>query len=395
MPVNTKRKLSVCIVSPNSSRTIVGGIGFHSRVLAEGFAALGHDVTIIGVGTNEEPEVRNAWGTAVSLKVPWLPGVPNSLRGAAALQAYLRSNAHKFDVVEASNWPGHCAFIANSYGKYVVRLVTPSIKDGAETWRGFVAHRLEQNGVRKATRVITSCNYMLGVANSVYGISPEGVAVIPFGVPDVPRALALPPSERVRFLFVGRAEGRKGTDSLIKALHELALRGTDVEVTLVGTHIERFLERHMDLKPLWARIVAAFGEKLRTLGWLTDEQKDKEYAMAHWLVHPARFESFGLTIIEAMRAGTPSIVSNGGALPETAGWSTANIVYGSAEDHHALADTLETCARSGAAHALALREVSRETYLRHFTVDKFVGKTLEVYETVARAAPTSPHAEVA
>lgn len=43
------------------------------------------------------------------------------------------------------------------------------------------------------------------------------------------------------------------------------------------------------------------------------------YACADLLVHPAFFEGFGMTVVEAMACGTPVISSNGGSLPEVAG----------------------------------------------------------------------------
>lgn len=41
------------------------------------------------------------------------------------------------------------------------------------------------------------------------------------------------------------------------------------------------------------------------------------------LIHPARFEGFGLTVLEAMKLGVPVISSDGGALPEVCGDAAA------------------------------------------------------------------------
>ena len=43
------------------------------------------------------------------------------------------------------------------------------------------------------------------------------------------------------------------------------------------------------------------------------------YRSADLLVHPSRYEGFGLQIAEAMAAGLPVLCSDGGAAPETAG----------------------------------------------------------------------------
>ena len=42
-------------------------------------------------------------------------------------------------------------------------------------------------------------------------------------------------------------------------------------------------------------------------------------AAALALVHPSKYEGFGLTPLEAMAAGTPVLASNTGALPEVVG----------------------------------------------------------------------------
>jgi glycosyltransferase involved in cell wall biosynthesis len=43
------------------------------------------------------------------------------------------------------------------------------------------------------------------------------------------------------------------------------------------------------------------------------------YNLAIMLAHPAYYEGFGLTVLEAMACGTPVICSNAGSLPEVAG----------------------------------------------------------------------------
>ena len=43
------------------------------------------------------------------------------------------------------------------------------------------------------------------------------------------------------------------------------------------------------------------------------------YSAAQCLVHPAFYEGFGLTPLEAMACGTPAIVSNVSSLPEVVG----------------------------------------------------------------------------
>lgn len=67
-------------------------------------------------------------------------------------------------------------------------------------------------------------------------------------------------------------------------------------------------------------------------------------ASAHVLVHPARSEGFGYPPLEAMAAGTPVVVSDGGALPEVVG--DAGVVV-PAGDVAALAHAIRETLRDG------------------------------------------------
>ncbi|NLS76176.1 MAG: glycosyltransferase family 4 protein [Chloroflexi bacterium] len=55
------------------------------------------------------------------------------------------------------------------------------------------------------------------------------------------------------------------------------------------------------------------------LGRVTNEELLNLYNAAQVLVHPALYEGFGLTPLEAMACGTPVIVSNASSLPEVVG----------------------------------------------------------------------------
>ena len=55
------------------------------------------------------------------------------------------------------------------------------------------------------------------------------------------------------------------------------------------------------------------------LGYIDSGRRYELYAQASMLVLPSHLEGFGMTVLEAMTAGVPVIVSNRGALPELAG----------------------------------------------------------------------------
>lgn len=60
-------------------------------------------------------------------------------------------------------------------------------------------------------------------------------------------------------------------------------------------------------------------ERVKLLGWITDQQLDSLYASALGLVFPSLAEGFGLPILEAMACACPVATSNLSSMPEVAG----------------------------------------------------------------------------
>ena len=81
-------------------------------------------------------------------------------------------------------------------------------------------------------------------------------------------------------------------------------------------------------------------ERIRFLNYVSNEDLPSLYANAELFVLPSLDEGFGLPALEAMACGTPVIVSDGGALPETVG--EAGHVF-SLEEPDSLAQAIERC----------------------------------------------------
>jgi len=108
-------------------------------------------------------------------------------------------------------------------------------------------------------------------------------------------------------LFVGSIEPRKNLGALFQAWHEIKddFRETWLIIAGASGHVFRPVE-------LSDRI-----ERVRFLGYIDDESLPGLYADAALFVLPSLDEGFGLPALEALACGTPVIVSNAGALPET------------------------------------------------------------------------------
>ncbi len=113
------------------------------------------------------------------------------------------------------------------------------------------------------------------------------------------------------FLCAGALDARKNVGSALAAAHKLAARRRDFALVVAGQDwfgsgaVRAQIERRIK-----------GGAPVRVLGFLPDDLLHAVMARAVALLFPSRYEGFGLPPLEAMRLGTPAIVSNTGALPE-------------------------------------------------------------------------------
>jgi glycosyltransferase involved in cell wall biosynthesis len=106
------------------------------------------------------------------------------------------------------------------------------------------------------------------------------------------------------------------------------------------------------------------------------------YRRAGVFVMPSYYETFGISVIEAMAFGLPVVAANVGGLPEVVEDGVTGILV-PPKDSDSLAEALvrllrdpDLCTRMGRA--------GRERVRSEFTVDRIVSQTLNVYQSVIR-----------
>ena len=200
------------------------------------------------------------------------------------------------------------------------------------------------------------------------GLPRSRLVVVRNGIPREPLSSEQHPAEVEwpagvrRILFVGRFDRQKGVDVLLAALEQL--RG-EAFAYLAGAAV---LDDSASLK---------LPHNVRMTGWLTPPQLEGLYRTADLLVVPSRWEAFGLTAAEGMRAGLPIIAARVGALSELVEDGVTGVLV-PPDDSGALAAAVRALT---VGQLRAMGAAGREAFLRRFTMDRVHRQLLKLYRT--------------
>jgi glycosyltransferase involved in cell wall biosynthesis len=206
--------------------------------------------------------------------------------------------------------------------------------------------RREHRALRRARLVICNSRRTAADVVSCAGVDPSRVRVVYYGT-DPDRFGQVTPAERraARLalgwdidrpvaLFIGAmGDRRKGLDRLMEAWRLLARDGSwDTNLAVVGEGSER---------AVWQRRAATsgIGDRVSFLGFRTDVPR--LLAASDLLVHPARYEAYGLGVHEALCRGLPAIVSARAGVAERYPEELADWLVADVENARELADRVQ------------------------------------------------------
>jgi glycosyltransferase involved in cell wall biosynthesis len=278
----------------------IGGSERHLLTLLPALAEHGVEPVLIGL---DDP----AWDPADfygALRVPAIripsPRDVDPLLLARLVRS-LRADVVHTHLVHADVYGGVAAKLRGE------RLV--STKHNDDPFRLGPFRHVERGITRFSDRVVTITDALHRFTVDKVGIPEAKVETIHYGLDDLPEpwgenpADAVPDGARV-LLAVSRLTKQKGIDVAVRALASLP---EDTVLVVLGEGPER------DALESLARDLGV-GGRVFLPGRVPD--------VAAWLrratllVHPARWEGFGLGVLEAMLAGLPVVASNVSSLPE-------------------------------------------------------------------------------
>lgn len=185
----------------------------------------------------------------------------------------------------------------------------------------------------------------------------------------------LPAPGEFRIVQSGRLDtATKGQDILIRALAILCREGFDgITVDFIGEGADR-----QALENLAAELGVA--GKVRFRGLMSRKQVYDAYAAYDLMVHPSRFEGFGLIIAEAMAAGLPVAVPLGGGPYEVIDRGRLGETF-PPEDPRACADAIRRVI-DDYPDALIRAELARSRASLGYSLDAMVDKYLHLYRSL-------------
>jgi glycosyltransferase involved in cell wall biosynthesis len=231
---------------------------------------------------------------------------------------------------------------------------------------------LLRRAIRRGAWIHTTSDFVRDEVVATFSVPAERVVRVYPGVPpvhggDAARGRLRAGAERY-VLAVGTIEPRKNFPVLVRAFDVLAADDPDVRLVVAGT-------RGWGGDDFDAAVTAArHRERVRTLGYVSADDRADLLAGASALAFPSHYEGFGFPPLEAMAAGIPVVAARSGAIPEVVG-DAALLV--DPDDADALADALQTVLSD----ATARGELVSRGRARHdgFTWTRAVDELLELY----------------
>ncbi|MBA2332920.1 MAG: glycosyltransferase family 4 protein, partial [Actinobacteria bacterium] len=236
-----------------------------------------------------------------------------------------------------------------------------STKHNDDPFRAGPFRFVERAITRRAARAICITEALRRFNVERVGLPAEKLAIVPYGLDEPPAAwgtneLELPEGRLV--VAISRLVPQKGLDVAVEAMV-----GIDATLVVLGEGPERerleALARARSVRLLLPGRVGDVAAILRR---------------ADLLVHPARWEGFGLALLEAMLCGLPVVASRVSSIPEIVVDGATGVLV-PPDDPAALADALarvladpETLGENGRARARA-----------EFSVAAMAERTLAVY----------------
>lgn len=213
----------------------------------------------------------------------------------------------EFDVIHAHDWLTYNAGIAAKRlsGKpLVVHVHATSFDRSSDNNIDTRVYEIEKRGMEAADKVITVSDLTRNIVITKCGIDPAKVVTVHNAV-DFSGRSEVKVEKGVKdkvVTFLGRITFQKGPEYFIEAAAKVLKRCDNVRFVMAGSG---------DMMNRSIRQVARLGisDRFHFTGFLRGNEVQKMFALSDVYVMPSVSEPFGISPLEAMRSGVPSVIS--------------------------------------------------------------------------------------
>ena len=223
---------------------------------------------------------------------------------------------------------------------------------------------IERKGMEQADGIIAVSHFTKRVIVEKYGINPDMISVVHNAVYPIPEG-----KKQEIVLFLGRLTIQKGAEFFLKAARKVLDNEPDVRFVVagIGDMLPRLIDQAVDLD---------ISNQVIFTGRLTEDEVKHIYGISSVYVMPSVSEPFGITALEAISAGTPTIASKTAGVCET----FSNCLKVDFWDSDEIASKILSLLRYESLREALAENGKKEIEL--FTWDNVAGKTLDVYNGI-------------
>ena len=232
--------------------------------------------------------------------------------GVIAKHVATRLNG-QFDVIHAHDWLTYYAGVAakSVSGKPLAVHIHATEFDRSGKQINETIYAIERFGMERADVVIAVSNLTRNIVIGHYGIPEHKVITVHNAVQFAARTEVQYPrvlKEKV-VTFLGRVTSQKGPEYFVEAAAKVLKRRRDIRFVMAGDG---------DMLHRIIRRVAALGisDRFHFTGFLRGAEVERMFALSDVYVMPSVSEPFGISPLEAMRAGVPVIISRQSGVSE-------------------------------------------------------------------------------
>ena len=168
---------------------------------------------------------------------------------------------------------------------------------------------IEKRGIDEADRIVTVSRNMKGQLLERYNAIESKISVIYNGIDSSSFPGITEKGNQKIVLFLGRLTNQKGPSFFLQTAEEVLRKEPDVlfVVSGQGERLPELIREAIDLTIM---------DHVLFTGYLREEELVRAYEMADVYVMPSVAEPFGISALEAIASGTPSIVSKNAGVAE-------------------------------------------------------------------------------